>query len=86
MSRLDISFSIGVRPWFETNPKVSHLNTIKCINGTCKYGTWYSSDFNTSIVGFFNADWERNVDDKKTQGRYSTLEVIWWHDKTRSKI
>ena len=40
-SRPDIAFSIGVCSRFQSNPKISHLNTfkriIKYVSGTCDY-------------------------------------------------
>ena len=45
-SRPNIAFSVGVCSRFQSNPKVSHLNTvkriIKYVSGTCDYGLFYS--------------------------------------------
>ena len=45
-SRPDIAFSVGVCARYQVAPKESHLTAVKriirYINGTPKYGLWYS--------------------------------------------
>ena len=69
-SRPNIVFSVGVCSRFQSNPKVSHLNTvkriIKYIGGTCDYGLFYSKESNLSLTGFSDSDWAGNVDDRKS--------------------
>ncbi|KAK0575852.1 hypothetical protein LWI29_008162 [Acer saccharum] len=73
-SRPDISFSVGMCARYQADPKESHLSSVKRIisyvNGTSNYGIWYSFDTNASLVGFSDADWAGNCDDRKsTVGR-----------------
>ncbi|KAK0591752.1 hypothetical protein LWI29_007400 [Acer saccharum] len=53
-SRPDISFSVGVCARYQSDPKESHLSSVKgvirFVNGTSNYGIWYSFDTNPSLV------------------------------------
>ena len=59
-SRLDIAFNVGVCSRFQSNPKVSHLNTvkriIKYVGGTYDYGLFYGKESNLSLASFSNSD------------------------------
>ena len=69
-SRPDIAFSVGVCARYQANPNESHLVAVKWIirfvNGTSNYGIWYSFDTNPSLVGYSDADWVGNYDDRKS--------------------
>jgi hypothetical protein len=69
-SRPDIMFSVCVCARYQSNPKVSHLNSvkkiIKYVAGTCELGIWYSKDTNTNLVGFSDSDWAGDMDDRKS--------------------
>lgn len=69
-SRPDNSFSVDVCARFQACPKQSHLPTIKrmirYISGTLHFGIHYSFDSNVEIVGFSDADWAGNIDDRKS--------------------
>ena len=66
----DIYYSIGVCARYQCNPKKSHITAIKRIiryvSGTLDYGIWYSKDSNVSFVGFSDANWTGNADDRKS--------------------
>ena len=68
-SRPDISFSVGVCARYQSDHKESHLSSVKRVicymNGTSNYGIWYSFDTNPSLVGYSDADWAGNCDDRK---------------------
>ena len=57
----DIAFSVGVCSRFQSNPKISHLNTvkriIKYVSGICDYGLFYSEESNLSLAGYSESDW-----------------------------
>ena len=59
-SRPDIAFSVGVCSRFQSNPKISHLNTvkriIKYVSGICDYGLFYSEESNLSLARFSDSD------------------------------
>ena len=69
-SRPNIAFSVGVCSRFQANPKVSHLNAIKRIikyvSGTCDYGLFYRKESNMSLVGYLDANWAGNADNRKS--------------------
>jgi hypothetical protein len=66
----DIAFSVGVCVRFQANPKESHLTAVKRIiryvNDTLLYGIWYSKETNLVVVGYSDADWAGNADDRKS--------------------
>ena len=69
-NRLDIAFSVGVCARFQVAPKESHFTAVKriirYINGTSDYGIWYSRDSNECLAGYFDADWAKCIDDRKS--------------------
>jgi hypothetical protein len=92
-SRPDISFSVGVCARYQSDPKESHLSSVKRIiryvNGTSNYGIWYSFDTNASLVGFSDADWAGNCDDRKsTSGGCFFLgnNLVSWFCKKQNSI
>ncbi|KAK0582443.1 hypothetical protein LWI29_025725 [Acer saccharum] len=92
-SRPDISFSVGVCARYQADPNESHLSSVKRIiryvNGTSNYGIWYSFDTNASLVGFSDADWAGNCDDRKsTSGGCFCLgnNLVSWFCKKQNSI
>lgn len=72
-SRPNIAFIVGVYARFQSNPKESHLTTIKRIlkylSATIDYDVWYSKDPNLSLAGYLNAKWSSNTEDRKSVTR-----------------
>ncbi|CAM8990757.1 unnamed protein product [Rhodiola kirilowii] len=70
-SRPDICHAVGVCARYQANPKESHLlqvkRIIKYVSGTADYGLWYTRDTSGCIVGYSDADWAGNVEDRKTE-------------------
>ncbi|CAM8990769.1 unnamed protein product [Rhodiola kirilowii] len=70
-SRPDICHAVGVCARYQENPKESHLlqvkRIIKYVSGTADYGLWYTRDTSGCIVGYSDADWAGNVEDRKTE-------------------
>ena len=93
-SHFDISFSVDVCARFQANPKMTHLivvkKIIKYVSGTCDFVLFYSKESNVSLVGYSDADWASNADDRKstTGGCYyvGTNLVAWMSKKTKKKI
>ena len=69
-SRPDISYNVGVCARYQANLKESYMialkRIIKYIKATTDFGVWYSKDTNDVLAGYSNADWARNVDDRKS--------------------
>jgi hypothetical protein len=72
-NRPNIAFSVGVCACFQANPKESHVIAIKRIiryvNDTLLYGIWYSRETNLAVVGYSDADWVENANDRKSTSR-----------------
>ena len=39
---------------------------IKYVKTTTKFGVWYNKDTNVVLVGYSNADWTGNADNRKS--------------------
>ena len=42
---------------------------IKYVKTTTEFDVWYSNDTNDVLVGYPDADWARNADDRKSTSR-----------------
>jgi hypothetical protein len=92
-SRPDIAFSVGVCAHFQANPKESHHTAVKRIimyvNDTLLYGICYYRETNLVIVGYSDADWAGNADDRKsTSGGcfYVGNNLVAWMSKKQASI
>ena len=92
-SRLDPCYNVGVCARYQSDPKESHINTVKriirYISGTLDYIIQYSKDSNVSLAGFSDAYWAENTDDRKsTRGGYFYLgnNLVSWHSKKQNSI
>ena len=68
-SHPNISFSVGACTRYQANPKELQLiyvkRIIRYINETFDYGLCYPYDYSFVIIGYSDADWAKNVKDKK---------------------
>ena len=92
-SKPDIAFSARLCAHYQAAPKESHLTAVKriigYINGTSKYGLWYSKDSNDCLAGYTDADWARSVDDRKsTLGGFFYLgnNLVSWMSKKQNSV
>ena len=92
-SRSDICFSVGLCARFQANPKESHLKAVKriirYIKGTYTLGLFYSFDTNDILVGYCDADWAGNIDDRKsTSGGcfYVSNNLVSWSSKKQNSV
>ncbi|KAK0586597.1 hypothetical protein LWI29_009370 [Acer saccharum] len=92
-SRPDICFSVGLCARFQANPKESHLKAVKriirYIKGTHSLGLFYSFDTNDILVGYCDADWAGNIDDRKsTSGGcfYVGNNLVSWSSKKQNSV
>ncbi|XP_065630583.1 secreted RxLR effector protein 161-like [Quercus suber] len=93
VSRLDISYSVGVCARYQANPKESHMialkRIIKYVKTTAEFGMWYSKDTNGVLAGYSDADWAGNADDRKsTSGGcfYVGNNFVSWMSKKQNSI
>ncbi|CAM8968918.1 unnamed protein product [Rhodiola kirilowii] len=89
----DIAYAVGVCARYQDNPKESHLlqikRIIKYICGTNDYAIWYTKDTNPFLVGYCDADWAGNAEDRKsTSGDYFFIgnNLISWFSKKQNSI
>ncbi|GAA0154676.1 transmembrane signal receptor [Lithospermum erythrorhizon] len=92
-SRPDISHSVGICARFQADPKESHLNLvkriIKYVHGTLDYGLLYSFDTNKALVGYSDADWAGNSEDRKsTSGGCFFLgnNLVSWFSRKQNSV
>jgi hypothetical protein len=73
-THLDISFVVGIVPWYMKKPHESHWKEAKRIlhyvHGTVQFGIHYSSGGTTLLVGFTDSDWVSNPNDQKSTAGY----------------
>jgi hypothetical protein len=79
---------VGVYARFQSNPKDSHLITIKRIlkhlNDIINYDVCYSKDLNLSLVDYSDVDWAGNTKNKKSTTReccYVGYNLVAWMNK-----
>ena len=79
-SRPNISYSVGVCARYQVNPKESHMialkRIIKYVKTTANFRVWYSKDTDDVLVGYSNANWAENADDRKSTSRGCFMWVI----------
>ncbi|XP_073017486.1 secreted RxLR effector protein 161-like [Primulina eburnea] len=92
-SRPDLMFSVCLCARYQSNPKISHLKAVKrilrYIAGTIDLGLWYTHETNSNLVGFSDADWARDLDDRKsTSGGcfYLGNNLISWHSRKQNCV
>ena len=59
------------------------------MNGTVDYGIWFSKDTNSVLVGYNDANWAKNADDRKsTIGGcfYLRNNLVSWYNKKQKSI
>ncbi|XP_075479001.1 secreted RxLR effector protein 161-like [Primulina tabacum] len=92
-SRPDIMFSVCLCARYQADPKVTHLKAVKrilrYISGTVDLGLWYTKETNTNLVGFSDAEWARNLDDRKsTTGGcfYLGNNLVSWYSRKQNCV
>ncbi|CAM8929099.1 unnamed protein product [Rhodiola kirilowii] len=92
-SRPDIAYAVGVCVRYQAYPKETHLlqvkRVIKYVCGTAYFGIWYTKDTNPFLVGYCDADWAGNTEDRKsTSGGCFFLgnNLVSWFSKMQNSI
>ncbi|CAM9000216.1 unnamed protein product [Rhodiola kirilowii] len=92
-SRPDIAYAVRVCARYQADPKESHLlqvkRIIKYVYGTVEFGIWYTKDTNSHLVGYCDADWAGNAEDRKsTSGGCFFLgnNLVSWFSKKQKSI
>ena len=65
----DIALSVVIVARFSANPRENHLMVVKRIirylEGTKEFDLYYKKNENFELRAYSNADWARNIDDRK---------------------
>ena len=73
-TRPDITYAVSNVSRFCTNPTQQHWTAVKRImrylKGTSNHGLIYSKKYSKSCVGFSDADWAGDVNDRKSTSGY----------------
>ncbi|XP_075633414.1 secreted RxLR effector protein 161-like [Castanea sativa] len=92
-SRPDISYNVGMCARYQANPKESHMNALKRIlkyvKTTANFGVWCSKETKDVLVGYSDADWAGNADDRRsTSGGcfYVGHNLASWMSKKQNSI
>lgn len=69
-TRPKIANVVGIVARFQVDPKENHLAIVKRIfrylKGTMEYGLWYGKSNDFKLQSYTNADWARDIDDRKS--------------------
>ncbi|CAM8947776.1 unnamed protein product [Rhodiola kirilowii] len=92
-TRPDICQAVGVCARYQADPKESHLlqvkRIIKYVSGTSDHSLWYTRDTSGCIVGYSDADWAGNIEDRKsTSGGcfFVGNNLVSWFSKKQNSI
>lgn len=92
-TRLDIENAVGIVAIFQSNPKECHFVVVKRkfrhLKGTSNHGIWYDRSSDFTLCVYIDADWECNMDDRKsTSGGVLFLggRVVSWLSKKQDYI
>ena len=89
--RPDIALAVGIIARFSTNPTENHLMVVKRIirylKGTEEYGLYYKKNEKFELRAYTDADWARNINDRKTTSRgafFLGKRLVTWTSKKQS--
>ena len=73
-TRPDIAFAVGTLARFSSKPNSTHWvaakRTLRYLRGTSNHGIIFKGDESWSCVGYSDADWAGNKDDRKSTSGY----------------
>ena len=92
-TRPDITYSISTLAKFTSNPNQQHWTALKRVlrylKGTVNYGLMYSSKTSKECVGYSDADWAGDLDDRKSTSGYLfqiSGGAVTWRSKKQSCV
>ncbi|XP_055590100.1 uncharacterized protein LOC129742249 [Uranotaenia lowii] len=76
-TRPDILFAVNKLSRFNTNPSLKHWEAVKhllrYLKGTAKYKLRYTRQGESKLIGYSDADWAADLDDRKLTSGYIFL-------------
>ena len=92
-TRPDISYAVGNLAKFSSKPAKIHWMALKhmlrYLKGTMHYGISYKREESNNCVGFSDADWAGNINDRKsTSGYLSQISggAVSWRNKKQERV
>ena len=92
-TRPDIAYAVSNVAKFSANPTRQHWNAVKrimrYIKATLNYGLLYQKDWPENLVGYSDADWGGDLDDRKSTSGYLFMmsgAATSWRSKKQSSI
>ncbi len=70
ITRLDLSYAVGMVSQFMQTPRKPHLDAVRCIlryiKHTLHYGIFYEAKSELQVHGYMDVDWADNVSDRRS--------------------
>ena len=92
-TRPDIAYAVGTTAKFSASPTKSHWTAVKrilrYIKGTLDLGLLYSNEESVNLVGFSDADWAGDQNDRKSTSGYIfqlSNGAVSWRSKKQSCV
>ena len=92
-TRPDITFAVSCVARFCSNPTTQHMRAVKRIlrylRGTTNQGLLYKKNGSKEVVGFSDADWGGDVDDRKSTSGYVFQiggSTVSWRSKKQTSV
>ena len=87
-TRTDIAYAVSNEARFCSKLTMEHWKSIKYImrylNGTRNYGLLYDKEKVTNFIGYFDADWAGDLDDRRSTSGYVfklSGDAVSWRSK-----
>ena len=91
-TRPDIAYTVGTLARFSSKPTKEHWTTLKLVlrylKETTKHGILYSQNNSGECIGYLDADWAGDVDQKSTSGYVFQIcgAPVTWRSKKQACV
>ena len=89
-TRPDITSAVGNLARFSSKPTKEHRTALKCVlcylKGTVKHGILYSQKGSNECVGFSDADWAGDINDRKSTIFQISGGAVSWKSKKQGCV
>ncbi len=92
-TRPDITYAVSSLSRYSANPTKEHWSAVKrvmrYVKGTTKLGIYYSNENSNELIGYSDADWGGDINDRKsTSGYIFKLNggAVSWRSKKQSGV
>ncbi|XP_021986078.1 uncharacterized mitochondrial protein AtMg00810-like [Helianthus annuus] len=93
ITRPDISYAVNQLSQFLQHPTIDHFRAVKrllrYVKGTISFGLTYNRPHSPSIIGYFDADWVRCLDTRRSTYGYSIFlggNLVSWSAKKQPTV